>query len=145
MLIPSSSTVMEDKESSLKLDVFSAYPMEMRGLDMQQPKSLTITRDGKVEDLKAMLKPATIIGHQAWRAVYEVKQPGVYQFAMEPAPYFDPEEDRFIIHYTKTVVAAFGDEKGWAAISSRAVCCWTVNLSPVPRWKWNTIIMESIA
>ena len=33
MLIPSSSTVMEDKESSLKLDVFSAYPMEMRGLD----------------------------------------------------------------------------------------------------------------
>lgn len=57
---------MEDKESSLKLDVFSAYPMEMRGLDMQQPTSLTITRDGKVEDLKAMLKPATIIGHQAW-------------------------------------------------------------------------------
>ena len=113
MLIPSSSTVMEDKESSLELDVFSAYPMEMRGLDMQQPKSLSVTRDGKVEDLKAMLKPATIIGHQAWRAVYEVKQPGVYQFAMEPAPYFDPEEDRFIIHYTKTVVAAFGDEKGW--------------------------------
>lgn len=32
---------------------------------------------------------------------------------MEPAPYFDPEEDRFIIHYTKTVVAAFGDEEGW--------------------------------
>jgi cobalt/nickel transport protein len=92
MLIPSSSTVMEDKESSLKLDVFSAYPMEMRGLDMQQPKSLTITRDGKVEDLKAMLKPATIIGHQAWRAVYEVKQPGVYQFAMEPAPISIPRK-----------------------------------------------------
>ena len=115
MLIPSSSTVMEDKESSLKLDVFSAYPMEMRGLDMQPPKSLTVTRDGKVEDLKAMLKPATIIGHQAWRAVYEVKQPGVYQFAMEPTPYFEPAEDCFIIHYTKTVVAAFGEEDGWDA------------------------------
>ena len=56
---------------------------------------------------------AQVPGHQAWRAVYEVKQPGVYQFALEPAPYFDPEKDRFIIHYTKTVVAAFGDEKGW--------------------------------
>ena len=66
--------------------------MEMRGLDMQQPKSLTVTRDGKVEDLKAMLKPATIIGHQAWRAVYEVKQPGVYQFAMEPAPISIPRK-----------------------------------------------------
>ncbi len=52
MLIPSSSTVMEDKEYSLKLDVFYAYPMEMRGLDMQQPKSLTITRDGKVENIQ---------------------------------------------------------------------------------------------
>ena len=54
MLIPSSSTVMEDKEFSLKLDVFSAYPMEMRGLDMQQPKSLTITRDEMDKGLAIM-------------------------------------------------------------------------------------------
>lgn len=113
MLIPSSSTVMEDKESSLKLDIFLAHPMEMRGLDMQEPKSLTVTMGGKTEDLKTTLKPATIIGHQAWQVVYDVRQPGVYQFATEPTPYFDPEEERFIIHYTKTVVAAFGEEKGW--------------------------------
>ena len=39
----------------------------------------------------------------------------MYQFAVEPAPYFEPAEDKFIIHYTKTVVAAFGEEEGWDA------------------------------
>lgn len=31
---------------------------------------------------------------------------------MEPKPYFEPAEDCYIIHYTKTVVSAFGLE-GW--------------------------------
>ena len=32
---------------------------------------------------------------------------------MEPQPYWEPAEDVFIIHYTKTVVTAFGDDEGW--------------------------------
>ena len=82
-------------------------------MDMQRPKALTVTVDGKTEDPASSLKPVSIIGHQAWRAGYSIKRPGVYQFAMEPAPYFEPAEDCFIIHYTKTVVAAFGEEEGW--------------------------------
>ena len=113
MIIPSSSTVMEKKEASLKLDISFSHPMEMQGMDMQQPQSLTVTVDGKTENLKPLLKPVSIIGHQAWQATYSVKRPGVYQFAMEPAPYFEPAEDCFIIHYTKTVIAAFGEEEGW--------------------------------
>ena len=34
-------------------------------------------------------------------------------FYMEPKPYWEPAEDCFIIHYTKTVVTAFGDDEGW--------------------------------
>ena len=34
-------------------------------------------------------------------------------FYMEPQPYWEPAEDVFIIHYTKTVVTAFGDDEGW--------------------------------
>lgn len=113
MIIPSSSTVMEKKEASLKLDISFSHPMEMQGMDMQQPQSLTVTVDGKTENLKPLLKPVSIIGHQAWQATYSVKRPGVYQFAMEPAPYFEPAEDCFIIHYTKTVIAAFGEKEGW--------------------------------
>ena len=32
---------------------------------------------------------------------------------MEPTPYWEPEEDKFIIHYTKAYVTAFGDDEGW--------------------------------
>lgn len=113
MIIPSTSTVMEKKDASLTLDVSFSHPMEMQGMDMQRPKALTVTVDGKTEDLASSLKPVSIIGHQAWRAGYSIKRPGAYQFAMEPAPYFEPAEDCFIIHYTKTVVAAFGEEEGW--------------------------------
>ena len=31
----------------------------------------------------------------------------------DPQPYWEPAEDAFIIHYTKTVVTAFGDDGGW--------------------------------
>jgi len=32
---------------------------------------------------------------------------------VEPQPYWEPAEDCYIVHYTKTVVTAFGDEEGW--------------------------------
>ena len=32
---------------------------------------------------------------------------------MEPAPYWEPSEDLFIIHYTKVIIPAFASEDGW--------------------------------
>ncbi len=51
--------------------------------------------------------------HKAWKLEYRFKRPGVYQFVMEPRPYWEPAEDVFIIHYTKTIVGVFGDDQGW--------------------------------
>lgn len=113
MVIPSASTVTAKKDAALKLDVSFSHPMEMQGMDMAAPKAMSVTVDGKTENLTTLLKPAEVMGHQAWQAAYAIKRPGVYQFAVEPAPYFEPAEDCFIIHYTKTVVAAFGEEEGW--------------------------------
>ncbi|MEL6517233.1 MAG: DUF4198 domain-containing protein, partial [Pseudomonadota bacterium] len=51
-------------------------------------------------------------GH--WRLKHHpIDRPGTYIFAMEPQPYWEPAEDAFIIHYTKTYVTAFGDDEGW--------------------------------
>ena len=47
------------------------------------------------------------------KSEYQIKRPGSYTFCMEPKPYWEPAEDCFIIHYTKTIVAAFGDDDGW--------------------------------
>ena len=51
--------------------------------------------------------------HKGWQATHKLQRPGVYYFAMEPQPYWEPAEDVFIIHYTKTAVAAFGDDADW--------------------------------
>ena len=113
MLIPSSSTVMEKKDASLKLELSFSHPREMQGMDMAAPKGFSVNVGGKTEDLKSLLTATKVMGHQAWQAAYTLKKPGVYQFALEPAPYFEPAEECYILHYTKTVVAAFGEEEGW--------------------------------
>jgi cobalt/nickel transport protein len=113
MVIPSTPTVVDKKEAALRLDIAFAHPMELHGMNMAAPRAVTVTHDGATEDLKPALASGTLMGHKAWQAAYTVKKPGVYQFAVEPEPYFEPAEDAYIIHYTKTVVAAFGEEEGW--------------------------------
>jgi cobalt/nickel transport protein len=87
--------------------------MEMVGMALVRPKVFQVFVDGKSEDISASLQTAKVMKHEAWKANYTIKRPGVYQFAMEPQPYWEPAEDCFIIHYTKAYVAAFGEEEGW--------------------------------
>ena len=113
MVIPSASTVENQKEATIGLELSFSHPMEMVGMPLAKPKVFQVVTDGKAEDILGTLKPMAIMEHEAWKAEYTVKKPGVYQFVMEPQPYWEPAEDCFIIHYTKTYVAAFGEEDGW--------------------------------
>lgn len=113
MVIPSSSIVPDKKAAELKLEISFSHPMEGQGMDMAAPRAFSVTVDGKTEDLRASLRPATVMGHKAWTAAHVLKRPGVHVFAVEPEPYFEPAEDCFIVHYTKTAVSAFGGEDGW--------------------------------
>ncbi len=67
----------------------------------------------KSEDMLPGLQAAAIMDNGAWRFEYTPKRPGVYAGVMEPEPYWEPAEDRYIIHYTKTYLAAYGDAEGW--------------------------------
>ena len=112
MVIPSSNIVtQENREISLSLSF--SHPFEAIGMDLVKPQQFYVLGNGKQEDLLATLKPASVMDHSAWSADYAFKRPGVYQFVMEPKPYWEPAEDLFIIHYTKTIVAAYGDEENW--------------------------------
>lgn len=115
MVIPSSDTVMDKKDTALTLTLSFSHPMEMVGMPLTAPASFKVFLDGEAQELKDALKPALVMEHPAWTAGYEIKKPGVYQFVMEPTPYWEPAEDCFIVHYTKTVVPAFGEEEGWDA------------------------------
>jgi cobalt/nickel transport protein len=113
MLIPSQATLSQGDPRTLNLQLSFSHPMEMEGMDMAKPKALGVMAGGTKEDLLAALKPAKVMDKAAWSAAYNVKKPGVYTFFMEPEPYWEPAEDAFIVHYTKVVVPAFGDEEGW--------------------------------
>ncbi|WP_243310870.1 DUF4198 domain-containing protein [Fundidesulfovibrio agrisoli] len=112
MVVPDRNIVTKDGPKAFNLDIRFWHPMENQGMDMAKPK-LEVTGKGKPEDVSASLKPAAIDGKQAWMANYAVKAPGVYMFTVTPQPYFEPSEDKFILHLTKTVVSALGGEDGW--------------------------------
>ena len=115
MLIPSDSMVMQDESRNVMIALSFSHPFEMVGMKLVKPKSFSVVVGGKHQSLLGSLEAIQIMGHQAWQAQYPLKRPGVYMFYMEPAPYWEPAEDSFIIHYTKTVVTAFGDDENWDA------------------------------
>ncbi len=115
MIIPSDSMVMQDENRTVKLDLSFSHPFEMVGMELVEPKNFFVVTDSKKESLMNKLIATTNMSQPAWKLQYKIKMPGVYNFCMEPTPYWEPAEDCFIIHYTKTVVAAFGDDENWDA------------------------------
>jgi cobalt/nickel transport protein len=113
MVIPSDSMVMQGDDKNVNLQLSFSHPFEMVGMELVKPKAFGVVANGKKEDLGSALKPIKVMDQSAWQADYAIKRPGVYMFYMEPQPYWEPAEDIFIIHYTKTVVTAFGDDEGW--------------------------------
>ncbi len=115
MVIPTDTMVMQEDERTIRLDLSFSHPMEMVGMDLVRPKAFTVWANGSTSSLLGKLTPTTVMDHPAWTMRYAVTRPGVYMFAMEPEPYWEPAEDAFIVHITKTVVTAFGDDEGWDA------------------------------
>ena len=115
MVIPSDTMVMQDDDRTVNVTLSFSHPMEMVGMVLEKPKVFTVSANGKNQDLLGLLKPAKVMGKRAWTADYAIKRPGVYMFHMEPQPYWEAAEDCFIVHITKTVVTAFGDDEGWDA------------------------------
>jgi cobalt/nickel transport protein len=87
--------------------------MEGVGMELVKPKAFGFMANDQKSDLLPTLKQIQVMQHTAWQSDYPIQKPGVYMFFMEPQPYWEPAEDCFIVHYTKTVVTAFGDDEGW--------------------------------
>ena len=113
MVIPSDSMVMQGENKVLKVALSFSHPFERQGMDLEKPKAFGVMAEGKKTDLLGTLKQTEVMEHTAWFTDYKIARPGVYMFYMEPKPYWEPAEDCFIIHYTKSVVTAFGDDEGW--------------------------------
>jgi cobalt/nickel transport protein len=111
MIIPDRS-IATGEEREINISISFSHPFEQAGMDMARP-AFYLYHNGNKTDLTDSLRPAKIMDAKGWAASYRPARPGVYQFATEPVPYWEPAEDCFIAHYAKTVVAAFGLEDGW--------------------------------
>jgi len=113
MAIPSDDMVVQGETKVLKVVLSFSHPFEGMGMELTFPRAFGAWAAGKKQDLRGGLQKTTVMGHGGWQTDYPIKRPGVYIFYMEPEPYWEPAEDCFIVHYTKTAVTAFGDEEGW--------------------------------
>jgi cobalt/nickel transport protein len=112
--MPSADIVTAEGAKTVDLNVVFTHPMEQGpAMEMAPPTAFGVLVGSEKKDLKASLKAKKVEGKTAYEAAYRVRAPGDYVFYLEPAPYWEPAEQKMIVHYTKVVVDAFGAEEGW--------------------------------
>ncbi|MEJ5299649.1 MAG: DUF4198 domain-containing protein [Thermodesulforhabdaceae bacterium] len=119
VIIPSDDIIISKDSKKIILDIKFIHPMEDVYMEMEKPKKVTVFHSGQEENLTQSLVAKKGKGksqdksYTYWETSYTVKKAGDYIFLVEPAPYWEPSEDKFIIHYTKVIVNALGKEEGW--------------------------------
>ncbi len=112
-ILPDKSMVMQGDNPNLELTLAFLHPFEQNGMDMAKPNKFGVMAGKEKTNLLDTLQETKVLDHQAWKTSYTLKKPGIYAFYFDPAPYWEPAENKYIIHQTKTYVAAFGAEEGW--------------------------------
>ncbi len=118
-ITPSVDIVTQDDSKTLKFEIKFIHPMELHYMEMVKPKQFGVVHDGKKTDLLGSLQatkgksPDQNEKFTFWTTDFQIRRPGDYTFYVEPTPYWEPAEDKFIVHYTKVCVNALGLEKGW--------------------------------
>ncbi len=114
MVVQPTADIVVDKEKSVvTVDLRFAHPFEQGIMDMAFPKQFGVLVNGKKTDLKPELKKIDHPDGRTYKVSYKLTRPGDHIFYVEPEPYWEPSENKFIIHYTKAIVHAFGLEEGW--------------------------------
>lgn len=128
---------------TVALEMAFTHPMQDGPvMAMGTPAQFGVLAGGKKTSLMDALQPITIHGKPAYRADFTVKGPGDHVFFIEPAPYWEPAEQKMIIHYTKVVVNAFGEEEGWDAMAG-----FPVEIEPLtrPYGLWTGNVFQGVA
>lgn len=111
--IPDKDIVKDQADSQINLSVSFSHPMERAGMTMEKPEQLyVVTEDSKTNLLDNAIE-TKVFEKKAWKVSYKPTKPGLYEFVVEPKAYFEPAEDKYIIHYTKVMVPVFGEEGSW--------------------------------
>lgn len=114
-IVPSTDIVTAESSKDISMDLLFFHPFVGHMMNMDRPTQFGVLLRGKKESLLDSLVPVKKNGFATFKADFKIKRPGDHVFYVEPAPYWEPAENCFIIHYTKVVVNAMGLEEGWDA------------------------------
>jgi cobalt/nickel transport protein len=115
MVVPS-DTVIEGKAKTISILYLFNHPFEGTSMTMVKPRVCGVMVGKKKINLLKKIKSFKYKGKLAWRAKYKIKKPGVYTFFVEPKPYWEPAENKYIVHFTKSLVLGLGGEGDWSAL-----------------------------
>ncbi|MEF2074807.1 DUF4198 domain-containing protein [Consotaella aegiceratis] len=111
-ILPSADVLPEGGEISL--DLVFTHPMEGGPtMDMARPARVGVSMNGTVRDLGEALQEVSIDGKTAWHLTDRLDEPGAASYFVEPQPYWEPAERKWIIHYSKVIVDSYASGEGW--------------------------------
>lgn len=114
MIIPSKDVVGKEDKKEIGLSIQFTHPFEGGPLmQMDKPEKFGVVIGDRVTDLLGTLKEKKVDGKSTWETGYKITRPADYIFFLVPKPYWEPAEDKFIVHVTKVIVDALGAEEGW--------------------------------
>jgi len=117
VLVPSRDVVPAAGDRTVDLEIIFTHPMEGGPvMEMGKPRQFGVLVGGRKHDLMGSLKARKVQGKTAYASSYKVKRPGDHVFYIEPAAYWEPAEQKMIVHYTKVVVDGMGGGEGWDAM-----------------------------
>lgn len=111
-IIPSADVLPEGGE--VTLDMVFSHPFD-RGpvMEMKKPVRVGVLAGGHQTDLLGQITEKPADGKSAWAVTYDLAEPGAAIFFVQPQPYWEAAENKYIVHYTKVVVDSFASGEGW--------------------------------
>ncbi|WP_454915913.1 DUF4198 domain-containing protein [Xanthobacter sediminis] len=135
-IIPSADVLPEG--GSVTLDMTFTHPFEGGPvMEMKRPVSVGVLANGHRIDVTNAISRKPVGDTNGWTLTRELKEPGAAIFYVEPQPYFEPAENRLIVHYAKVLVDGYASGKGWDELVglpveirplTRPTGIWTGNL-----------------
>jgi cobalt/nickel transport protein len=111
-IIPSADVLPDGGPVTLSL-VFT-HPFEGGpAMNMATPTAVGLLQNGERTDLLDSLVEAPLGNAMAFTLTHDLAEPGAAVFYVEPAPYWEPAEGKFIVHYAKVVVDSYASGEGW--------------------------------
>ncbi len=113
VILPSDDIVQVNDSHRITLSYQFMHPFEQNFMELAKPLEAGVVVRGQRQIITSRLKKGSMKGHVVWSASMVLNRPGDYLFYMIPKPYWEPAEGKYIQHFTKVIVNAFGLEDGW--------------------------------